>query len=314
MQAWLALLCFLLLRFGLVKLGEVGATTSPTLRDGRDGRDGGGAAGLRRRSTVGQHVFVDSLSVGRTGIEVPSIINLLVTSSSPNVEEDEDDDDPNGIPAHHLSAESNRAPARSYSTPRSRPTAATDLHDNHSVFETPCTFVTTFLTCGDYFSVEEGLDHAVFCSPDGICGGKGAACGANQACARDLTCDYQKHRCVGLTQTRLSRTQARIEERRKSAAASCPPGSEICPNGAGGFQCIYTSSETTECGACLAMGGRDCHTIPHALATSCRTGDCLVHACFDGFEPSADGDQCHEVDGDGRDSVKISRADSKRMS
>ncbi|SCZ91696.1 BZ3500_MvSof-1268-A1-R1_Chr5-1g07613 [Microbotryum saponariae] len=307
MQSWLALIWFLLLcssPFGLVKLGEVGATTPPTARDGRDG---GGLAGLRRRSTVGQHVFVDSLPMGRTGFDVPSILPLIVTSSSPNVEEDEDDDHPDGIP-HHLSAKYD--PARSYSTPRSGPTAATDLRDYDSVFEKPCIFVTTFLTCADYFSVEEGLDHAVFCSPDGICGGKGAACGANQACARGLTCDYQKHRCVALTRTRLSRTQARIENRRKSAAASCPPGSEICPNGAGGFQCVYTSSETTECGACLAMGGRDCHTIPHALATSCRNGDCLVHACFDGFEPSADGEKCHEVHGDG----KISRADSDRMS
>ncbi|SCV72326.1 BQ2448_3863 [Microbotryum intermedium] len=53
--------------------------------------------------------------------------------------------------------------------------------------------------------------------------------------------------------------------------------------------------------ACLKMGGRDSHTIPHALATCCRNGNCLVHAYLNEIEPSADGTERHDVHGDGRD-------------
>lgn len=45
-----------------------------------------------------------------------------------------------------------------------------------------CDFTSTFATCGDYFSEETGVDHGLFCSPSGICAGKGAACGSTEAC------------------------------------------------------------------------------------------------------------------------------------
>ena len=39
-----------------------------------------------------------------------------------------------------------------------------------------------FRSCGDYFDAESEIDHGLFCSPAGICAGKGAACGATEAC------------------------------------------------------------------------------------------------------------------------------------
>jgi hypothetical protein len=40
-----------------------------------------------------------------------------------------------------------------------------------------------FSVCGDYFSEETQTDHGLFCSPKGICAGKGAVCGSSQACS-----------------------------------------------------------------------------------------------------------------------------------
>lgn len=50
-------------------------------------------------------------------------------------------------------------------------------------FGASCTFEShSFKTCGDFYDEVSGIDHGLFCSPSGICGGKGAACGASEAC------------------------------------------------------------------------------------------------------------------------------------
>lgn len=41
-----------------------------------------------------------------------------------------------------------------------------------------------FSVCGDYFDQETETDHGLFCSPGGICAGKGAVCGSNKACSQ----------------------------------------------------------------------------------------------------------------------------------
>lgn len=41
-----------------------------------------------------------------------------------------------------------------------------------------------FSVCGDYFDQETETDHGLFCSPRGICAGKGAVCGSNKACSQ----------------------------------------------------------------------------------------------------------------------------------
>lgn len=164
-----------------------------------------------------------------------------------------------------------------------------------------------FRSCGDYFDAESEIDHGLFCSPAGICAGKGAACGATEAClegefASDLlsfhppgrelprtdhgfwpltpplglVCDLDRNRCTEPTAKLLGIDTARRTSRRESAAARCPHRAEACPNGHGGFECVYTLTDDAECGACRGLGGRDCAKIEHALATSCRKGACVV--------------------------------------
>jgi len=56
------------------------------------------------------------------------------------------------------------------------------VQDDSPNFGAACSFEDRFKTCGDYFDEASGVDHGLFCSPAGICGGKGAACGATEAC------------------------------------------------------------------------------------------------------------------------------------
>ncbi|BGP53232.1 hypothetical protein JCM8202_002559 [Rhodotorula sphaerocarpa] len=149
-----------------------------------------------------------------------------------------------------------------------------------------------FQSCGDYFDEAAGLDHGLFCSPANICAGKNAVCGASEACNQGLICDLEVHRCVEPTAKLLGIETARRASRRESAAARCPLGAEACPTGRGGFECVHVETDDQECGACRSLGGRDCSRIEHALATSCRRGGCVVHACLEGYVPSEDASEC----------------------
>jgi hypothetical protein len=67
----------------------------------------------------------------------------------------------------------------------SLPSALTDEGDEAEDapnFGQPCQFESVFQTCGDVYDEASGLDHGLFCSPAGVCGGRGAACGATEAC------------------------------------------------------------------------------------------------------------------------------------
>ncbi|GAA5898545.1 hypothetical protein JCM8208_004693 [Rhodotorula glutinis] len=169
------------------------------------------------------------------------------------------------------------------------------VQDDSPNFGAACSFDNPFKTCGDFFDEASGVDHGLFCSPSGVCGGKGAACGATEACGDGLSCNLSTHRCVKTTAKLLSIETARKAARRQSAASRCPDGAEACPSGIGGFECVYTAFEDTECGGCLGKGGRDCSAIPNALATSCRSGACVVHACSGGYEPGDDGTDCVDL-------------------
>lgn len=60
---------------------------------------------------------------------------------------------------------------------------AEDDQEDKANFGAPCTFEPhSFRTCGDFYDEVSGVDHGLFCSPSGICAGKGAACGASEAC------------------------------------------------------------------------------------------------------------------------------------
>ncbi|GAA5974141.1 hypothetical protein JCM11641_003460 [Rhodosporidiobolus odoratus] len=163
--------------------------------------------------------------------------------------------------------------------------------DNDSPnFGKTCEFASTFASCGDYFDGE--LDHGLFCSPSGVCGGKGAACGASEACGDGLVCNPSSHRCVAATAKLLSIENDRRSARRKAAYGACPEGAQACSSGVGGFQCVHVLTDDQECGGCLGFGGQDCSAISNGLATSCRAGSCRVHACTAGYRPSEDGTEC----------------------
>ncbi|GAA6015622.1 hypothetical protein JCM10207_008147 [Rhodosporidiobolus poonsookiae] len=167
-----------------------------------------------------------------------------------------------------------------------------DVQEDAPNFGAACTFESTYTTCGDFFDEESELDHGLFCSPAGVCGGKGAACGASEACSDGLICNLSSHRCVTATAKLLSIEHDRKAARRKTAAYACPEGAQACPSGIGGFECVHTATDDQHCGGCLGMGGVDCSAIPNALATSCRHGACVVHACNGGFRPDAEGGDC----------------------
>ncbi|GAA5826223.1 hypothetical protein JCM11251_007214 [Rhodosporidiobolus azoricus] len=167
-----------------------------------------------------------------------------------------------------------------------------DEQEDEPRFGEACTFEATFSTCGNYFEAMSGVDHGLFCSPSGVCAGKGAACGASEACSEGLVCNPESHRCVSATADLLRADSSRKASRRKAAWGSCPEGSEVCSSGYGGFRCVHTPTDDLECGACLNLGGRDCSAIPHALATSCRQGSCRVHACVGGYTPNEEGTEC----------------------
>ncbi|GAA5900965.1 hypothetical protein JCM5296_004941 [Sporobolomyces johnsonii] len=175
-----------------------------------------------------------------------------------------------------------------------RPTADDDGDEQEDApnFGQTCEFKDTFTLCGDYFDAETETDHGLFCSPQGVCGGKGAACGASEACSDGLVCNLTAHRCVPASASFLSVEHSRKSSRHKAALSNCPVGAEACSSGIGGFECVYTSVEVTQCGGCVGFGGRDCSAIPNALATSCRAGVCVVHACTTGYTATEDGRDC----------------------
>ncbi|GAA5960395.1 hypothetical protein JCM3765_007497 [Sporobolomyces pararoseus] len=149
-----------------------------------------------------------------------------------------------------------------------------------------------FSVCGDYFDETTQTDHGLFCSPKGICAGKGAVCGSNSACSEGLVCNLSNHRCEMSTALSKSISESRKHTRQRTALSMCPEAAQACTSEFGGFECVFTDSEVTQCGGCLNLGGVDCSAIPNSLATSCRRGSCKIHACVAGYLPSEDGTEC----------------------
>ncbi|KAL8280954.1 hypothetical protein RQP46_006633 [Phenoliferia psychrophenolica] len=165
---------------------------------------------------------------------------------------------------------------------RPDPIFAEILSVDNPNFGSACQFVAsaTYLTCGDYLHLATGVDHALFCSPRGVCAGELAACGSDEACDEGLSCNSFTQRCAKTGSFIKSINAARLEQRRKTATASgrCPELAEACSTGSGGFECVQTLSEVKECGGCLGLGGRDCSKINNALSSSCREGACVIPA------------------------------------
>lgn len=75
-------------------------------------------------------------------------------------------------------------PSSPSSPPSSSSSSDSDSSDSDSPnFGSPCTFTSTFTTCGDYYDETTGIDHGLFCSPtEETCAGLGAACGSSESC------------------------------------------------------------------------------------------------------------------------------------
>ncbi|GAA5894844.1 uncharacterized protein JCM6883_002229 [Sporobolomyces salmoneus] len=161
-------------------------------------------------------------------------------------------------------------------------------------FGVRCEFIrgNPFTICGDYFDESSQTDHGLFCSPSGVCAGKGAVCGTSDACSEGLVCNLSNHRCESSTAISKTISESRKHMRQRTAMTMCPEQAQACSSDFGGFECVFTESEVTQCGGCLGLGGMDCSKIPNSLATSCRKGSCKIHACVTGYLPSEDGKEC----------------------
>ncbi|GAA5924161.1 uncharacterized protein JCM15063_005561 [Sporobolomyces koalae] len=161
-------------------------------------------------------------------------------------------------------------------------------------FGQPCEYrQSPFTVCGDYYDSETETDHGLFCSPSGFCASKGSVCGSNSACSTGLVCNLSTHRCETESAQSLSISESRRNSRQRTAMSNCPDRAQACYSPAfGGFECVFTGSEVTQCGGCIGTGGIDCSKIEGALATSCRHGSCVIHACAGGYAPSEDGTEC----------------------
>ncbi|GAA5996134.1 hypothetical protein JCM5350_000499 [Sporobolomyces pararoseus] len=99
-----------------------------------------------------------------------------------------------------------------------------------------------------------------------------------------LSCNPVTLQCEAATPP-SGRARAR---RNLSARNACPSLSEQRCATAGGFECIDTSSDLENCGAC----GNDCSSIEGVSAASCSNSVCEIWACADGYVYSADAETC----------------------
>ncbi|EGU12710.1 Glycoprotein gp2 [Rhodotorula toruloides ATCC 204091] len=65
---------------------------------------------------------------------------------------------------------------------------------------------------------------------------------------------------------------------------ACPASHTACRiEGQRGFECIDTSSNIEQCGACATEGGVDCTGLPGVEAVGCVAGVCEIWSCQDGY-------------------------------
>ncbi|BGO97020.1 Antifreeze glycopeptide AFGP polyprotein [Rhodotorula toruloides ATCC 204091] len=107
------------------------------------------------------------------------------------------------------------------------------------------------------------------------------ACADGLTCTTDTTTGAQT--CTGANGSQLARTRARRSDL-KARRNLCPASHSACAiPGAKGFECIDTSSNIEQCGACASEGGVDCTQIEGVAAVGCVAGVCEIWSCEDGF-------------------------------
>ncbi|GAA5939869.1 uncharacterized protein JCM15063_004330 [Sporobolomyces koalae] len=102
-----------------------------------------------------------------------------------------------------------------------------------------------------------------------------------------LTCDKSTLTCA-----LAAVPSGRARERRNVAKRNvCPASHEAC-SVEGGFECVDTTSNIEQCGACAGAGGVDCTQIEGAGSVACVAGTCEIWSCAEGFTWSADNESC----------------------
>ncbi|BGO90370.1 hypothetical protein NBRC10512v2_002373 [Rhodotorula toruloides] len=107
------------------------------------------------------------------------------------------------------------------------------------------------------------------------------------ACATGLTCTTDTTTGAQTCTIASASARARTRARRSGDLARrnvCPSSHSACTvPGAKGFECIDTSSNIEQCGACASEGGVDCTQIEGAAAVGCVAGVCEIWSCAEGF-------------------------------
>ncbi len=125
-------------------------------------------------------------------------------------------------------------------------------------------------------------------SDNGNCGQCGSRCSANQLCQRGQCivppqCSPGDTTCNGLTYC--------------ASDGRCAPGCDRQSQCASDRMC-NTTAHVCECRSDLRACGTSCVTCPNGgpiVATACNANACVVTACSAGFEPTANGSGCQDI-------------------
>ncbi|GAA5952724.1 hypothetical protein JCM3765_002256 [Sporobolomyces pararoseus] len=104
-----------------------------------------------------------------------------------------------------------------------------------------------------------------------------------------LTCDQTTFTCQLAVIP-----SGRARERRNVARRNvCPSSHEACSVvGGSGFECIDTTSNIEQCGACAGNGGVDCTAIEGVSGVGCVSSQCEIWSCLDGYTYDASLESC----------------------
>ncbi|GAA5821077.1 hypothetical protein JCM11251_001951 [Rhodosporidiobolus azoricus] len=101
------------------------------------------------------------------------------------------------------------------------------------------------------------------------------------ACGPNAECNTDTQLCQALAAPSGGARARRNLHRKRNL---CPASHEACSvPGVKGFECIDTTSNLEQCGACASAGGVDCTALPGVESVGCVAGVCEIWACAEGF-------------------------------
>ncbi|GAA5828394.1 hypothetical protein JCM11251_006225 [Rhodosporidiobolus azoricus] len=142
-----------------------------------------------------------------------------------------------------------------------------------------------------------------FCA-SGYCNAGTGACDTLSGLGDDCSSDPEFNCATGLycrepdfTCQVLAAPSGGARQRRNLAShkrSLCPASHSACsvPGSSKGFECIDTSSNIEQCGACATSGGVDCSSLPGVEAVGCVAGVCEIWSCADGHQYDAEAGAC----------------------